>query len=95
VDRAVASLAPPLGRALASLVPDSLSPAELAPLARSLVRAAAWCSPPEPDALLTPLARAAIATLVEQLFARSVAVPRASQAAGLLRELYAFRAALG
>jgi cellulose synthase operon protein C len=94
VDRAVASLAPPLARALASLGHDSLSPAELAPFARSLVRAAASCSPPEPEALLPPLARAAVATLVEQLFARSVATPRASQAAGLLRELDALRAAL-
>jgi cellulose synthase operon protein C len=95
VDRAVASLAPPLSRALASLVLDSLSPAELAPFARSLVRAAASSSRPEPEALLPPLARAAVATLVEQLFARSVATPRASQAEGLLRELDAIRAALG
>ena len=95
VDRAVASLAPPLARALASLGHDSLSPAELAPFARSLIRAAASCSPPQPEALLPPLARAAVATLVEQLFARSVATPRASQARGLLRELDALRAALG
>jgi cellulose synthase operon protein C len=94
VDRAVASLAPPLARALASLVLDSLSPTDLAPFARSMVRAAASCSPPEPQALLPPLARAAVATLVEQLFARSVAAPQASPAEGLLRELEAIGAAL-
>jgi small GTP-binding protein len=95
IDRAVASLAPPLARALASLVLDSLSPAELAPFARALVRAAASSSRPEPEFLLPPLARAAVATLVEQLFARSVASPRISQAEGLLRELDAIRRALG
>jgi hypothetical protein len=95
VDRAVTALAGPLARALASLVPEaSLSPAQLAPFARSLVRAAASCSPPDAQALLPPVARAAVTTLVEQLFALSVVGAPAAGAEGLLRELRALRAAL-
>jgi GTP-binding protein EngB required for normal cell division len=95
VDRAVATLAPPLARALASLVPRAtLSPAQLAPFARPLVRAAASCAPPDPEALLPPLARAAVATLVEQLFALSLRAPGVTHAVGVLRELDALRTAL-
>jgi hypothetical protein len=83
-----------LSRALASLAGDAgLGPAQLAPAARSLVRAAA-AARPDPDALLAPLARAAVATLVEQLFALSVAPAPSAKAAGVLRELRAFAAAL-
>jgi len=95
VDRALASLAPSLARSLASLVPEaSLSPAQLAPFARALVRAAASSAPPEDETLLPALSRAAVATLVEQLFALSVAPSRPTKAAGLLRELHALGAAL-
>ncbi len=93
-DRAIDALAPPLSRALASLVPQALiAPAPLAPLARALVRAAASTSS-EADALLPPLCRAAVATLVEHLFALSVPPPPAARAAGLLRELRALAAVL-
>jgi hypothetical protein len=59
------------------------------------VRAAAGASPPEPEALLVPLSRAAVSTLVELLFALSVASPPELHTAGLLRELRAFSQALG
>ncbi len=96
VERALALVAPPLALALVALAPEArLSAAALAPTARALVRAAAGASPPEPDALLTPLARAAIATLVEQLFAWSVAAGPPARTPGLLRELSAFSLALG
>ncbi len=95
VDRALAALASPLARALASLVPEAaLSPAQLAPFTRALVRAAAASAPADPQALLPPLSRAAVATLVEQLFALSVAPAEPSRAVGLLRELHALGAAL-
>jgi small GTP-binding protein len=96
VERAVASLAPPLARAMASLARESgLGPSQLAPSARALVRAAAEASEgTEPDALLAPLARSAIATLVDRLFSLSVPPPSAPGPAGLLRELRAFAAAL-
>jgi hypothetical protein len=95
VDRALATLAAPLARALASLVPEaSLSPAQLTPFTRTLVRAAASSAPPEPETLLPPLSRAAVATLVEQLFALSVAPAQPSRAVGQLRELHALGAAL-
>jgi len=95
VERALAAIAPPLSRGLAALADDpTLGPGQLAPAARALVRAAAAASPPDPDALLPPLARAAVATLVEQLFALSVPPAPSTRAAGLLRELHAFAAAL-
>jgi GTP-binding protein EngB required for normal cell division len=95
-ERAVAAVAPALARALASLAPESsLGPSQLAPAARTLVRAAAEASDaPEPDALLTPLARAAVATLVERLFALSVAPAPKALAQGFVRELTAFTEAL-
>jgi hypothetical protein len=96
VDRAVAALAPPLSRALASLAAESgMTPAQLAPSARVLVRAAAAASPPDSGALLPPLARAAVATLVEQLFALSSAPRPETQSAARLREMRALAAALG
>jgi small GTP-binding protein len=96
VDRALAALSPALGRALASLVPEaSLSPAQLAPLARALVRAATSAAPADPESLLPPLSRAAVATLVEHLFALSVPAAAPSSAPGLLRELEAIERALG
>jgi GTP-binding protein EngB required for normal cell division len=95
VDRALATLAAPLARALASLVPEAaLSPAQLTPFTRALVRAAASSAPPEPEAHHPPLARAAVATLIEQLFTLSVAPPQPSPALGQQRELHALGAAL-
>jgi small GTP-binding protein len=96
VERAVATLGPPLARALASLAPESsLGPSELVPVARALVRAATGASEaPEPDGLLLPLARAAVATLVERLFALSIAPAPVTRAAGLVRELRAFSSAV-
>jgi GTP-binding protein EngB required for normal cell division len=95
VDRALATLAVPLARALASLAPEaSLSPAQLGPSTRALVRAAAAAAPGDPHALLAPLSRAAVATLIEQLFALSVAPARPTRAPGMLRELDALAKAL-
>jgi hypothetical protein len=95
VERALALLAPPLARALASLVPEAaLAPAQLAPQARAVVRGAASQGDPDDARLLEGLAEAALGTLVEQLFALSVAPPAGPLAAGLLRELRAFESAL-
>jgi 3-deoxy-D-manno-octulosonic acid (KDO) 8-phosphate synthase len=58
------------------------------------VRAAASASAPDAESLLPPLSRAAIATLVEQLFAQSVAPPPQAASQGVLRELHALAAAL-
>jgi len=96
VERAVAALATPLARAVAALVPDSsAAPAQLGASARALVRAAAEATEaPDPQALLLPLAKAAVSTLVEHLFATSVAAGPDTPAVGLKRELLALGAAL-
>jgi GTP-binding protein EngB required for normal cell division len=95
VDRALAALTPPLSRALASLVPHvSLPPAQLAPTARAIVRATIWSSAPDPEAQVRAIARSAVATLAELLFARSLQAPATGHAAGVARELRAFAAAL-
>ncbi len=96
IDRALATLAPPLARALASLAPaGSLSPADLMSNARAIVRAAAASSAPDdPSVVASAAAVAGIATLADDLFARSAAVLRPGPAAGILRELRAFAAAL-
>jgi GTP-binding protein EngB required for normal cell division len=94
-DRAVAALAPPLSRALASLAPEAgLSPAQLAPPARTIVRAAASASLGEDDAPLLAIARAAVSTLVEQLFTLSTAPTPSSRTGAILAELKAFAGAL-
>jgi small GTP-binding protein len=94
VDRAIAHLAPPLARALASASGDAaLSPAETLRLARPIVRAAAACSD-EFEPLLVPLCRASISTLSEHLFALALAPSPAPRARGLERELVALRDAL-
>jgi small GTP-binding protein len=95
-ERAVATLAPPLAHALAALAPAAESTAsQLAPTARTLVRAAAEASDAaDSQTLLLPLARAAVATLIDRLFALSVAPVSRATAAGLVRELQAFGAAL-
>jgi GTP-binding protein EngB required for normal cell division len=95
IDRAIETLAPALARSLSALAPEaSLTPAQLAPIARTLVRAAASASAPDAESLLPPLSRAAISTLVEQLFAQSVAPPARTGSQGALRELHALAASL-
>ncbi len=94
VDRALARLAAPLANALASIAPEAaIAPAALLPLARAIVRGAV-AAQPDADAVALPLARAAIASLVDHLFALAVAMPASRRAAGLLRELAALEAAL-
>jgi GTP-binding protein EngB required for normal cell division len=96
VERALESIAPALARALASLASEAgLTPAQIGPIARAIVRAAASCAPPDIDAMLAGSARAAVATLIEQLSALSVAPSPPTRAGGILRELQAFAAALG
>ena len=91
VERALDALGLPLARALASLAPEaSLRAADLSPLARALVRAAAAASPADLTVLLDSLAHAAIATLVERLFSATVPPAPSRETAGSLRELKAF-----
>jgi small GTP-binding protein len=100
VERASTALAPPLCRALASLAGDAaIPPTQLMPAVRALVRAAGYVTTSakadgSQDDFLGGLARAAVATLVEHLFAESSAPVHSGQAAGLVRELEAFAAAL-
>jgi GTP-binding protein EngB required for normal cell division len=95
VDRAVAAFAPSLSRALSAIVPEvELPPGRLAPSARAVVRAAAWSAADDAGALLSATARAAVATLIEQLLTLSVPTAQAAGAAGVLRELGAIRVAL-
>ena len=96
VDRALDRLAPPLAHALVALAPEcELAPSQMLPLARNLVRAAAACSDRKTyDAITAPLARAAVAALIEHLSAQAVAPEIPLRAAGLLRELGAFATAL-
>lgn len=96
VDRALSVLAPPLAHAMASLAREpTLGPSQWAQPARSLVRAVAEATEgTHEEAILAPLARAAVATLIDHLFAHSVAPRPSAGPAGLLRELEAFAAAL-
>jgi hypothetical protein len=104
VDRAVDAVAPALARELSALAPEVEMPLpRMASQARAIVRAAAWGAPFDAAAWLEAIARAGIATLVEELLALSVVARGATvsaiaaagaNAAGVLRELRAFRAAL-
>jgi len=95
VERAIAHLASPLANALASVAPDAaIAPSAFTPLARAIVRGAVSATDEDDDAIAHPIARAAVASLVEHLFALAVARPSAPRAAGLLRELAALEAAL-
>jgi small GTP-binding protein len=95
VDRAVSAIAPRLSRALATMAPEiPLSPEQLDPCARAAVRAAAWCSPSDPNDILAAIARATVATLIELLSSLSLPPPPPTGAAGVVRELQAFRGAL-
>lgn len=103
VDRAASRLAPPLARVLASLAkggPSQPGPEvtgatsdDLLPLARAIVRTFAAAGG-KPDAL-APLARSAIASLVDHLLELAVAPPEGGQAEGRVAELVALREALG
>jgi hypothetical protein len=99
VDRALAGISPALSRALASLAPETdLLPSDLMPSVRAVVRAATWGAPSNGDTLTSTVAfavaRAGIATLLDQLFAMSIAPVRPARSAGVLRELRAFASAL-
>jgi GTP-binding protein EngB required for normal cell division len=98
VDRALASMAPALSRALSSLAPEAgISPSELLPSVRAVVRAASWGSPATGEAALAivpAIARAGIATLLDQLFAMSMALAPPAHSESVLRELRAFASAL-
>jgi hypothetical protein len=95
VDRALTTLAPPLARALASLAPaGSVTPAAMEAPARAIVRAAAFGSAVPDDDTLAAIANAAVASLVDELFARSAPPASPRTAAGVLRELGAFARAL-
>jgi GTP-binding protein EngB required for normal cell division len=98
VDRALAALAAPLARALASLAPEvGLTPAQVTALARAIVRAAAWSAPPEAEgaeAAARAIARSGVTTLVEHLFTLSTGPVHAGSAGGIVRELGSFAGAL-
>jgi cellulose synthase operon protein C len=91
-DRCLVRLAPPLAAALARLAANAeVSPAELLPTARALVRgfAASGDDPP-----VSTLARAAASTLVEHLGALAVLPSAPTRARGRARELAALAKAL-
>jgi GTP-binding protein EngB required for normal cell division len=95
VDRALSLLATPLAAELASLAPEvGLSPAQLAPTARAILRAATWGRENDAEGLIVAASRAALSTLVEQLFAASQLTPETKGAAGVVRELRALASAL-
>jgi len=91
-DRALVRLAPPLADALAALGPSQdLAATDLLPTARALVRGYASTGEDPP---VTALARAAIATLVEQLGALAILPAPPTRAKGRARELAALAKAL-
>ena len=93
VDRALAHLAPALASGLAALAEGTaLTPPDLLPLARTLVRQTAFFEVGTRAA--TPLARAALASLVEYLSALAIVAPHATRAGGLRTELTALAEAL-
>ena len=74
VDRAVAAIAPTLARALSAIVPEvDLAPARLARRLAPPFAPPLGARPPRRRGLLSAVAQAAVATLVEQLLAMSVA----------------------
>jgi hypothetical protein len=98
VDRAVSTLAPALSQRMAALAPEAgVTPADVAPVARAIVRAAAagaGAAVPVLAEMIDAVARAAVSTLAEQLDVAAVEPPPPGRAAGVLRELAAFSAAL-
>jgi hypothetical protein len=95
VDRALAALSLPLARALVSLVSETDLPiARLIPGSRAIVRTAVSSGPVDLDEMLRAVARAAVATLVELLFALGETQAAPTRTAGTLREFKAFARAL-
>jgi small GTP-binding protein len=95
VERALARLGPTLAEGLSKLAPDAgLTPADLVPLTRALVRPLGFAAGAAAAQAVTPLARAAVATLIEHLGALAVPPPRRAIATGLQSELLALKAAL-
>ncbi len=95
VERALARFGPALADGLASLAPDAgLKPVDLVPLTRALVRPLGFASGAAGAGAVTPLARAAVATLIEHLAALAVPPPRRAIATGLQSELLALKEAL-
>jgi small GTP-binding protein len=96
VDRALAHLAPALTARLASLVQSgTVNEAELAPLARALVRSFASSTTGTPtDDAVAALARSAVATLVEKLAAHGIPPAAKATEAGRMAELAALAEAL-
>lgn len=89
VDRALAHLARPLAHALAGAADGTgVTPGELAPLARASIRA--FASVADSSAPLLPLARSALASLVEHLVSAAAAPQSPLRAAGLVGELSSF-----
>ena len=95
--RTLEALSGPLAAALASLSgPARISPADVLPLARALIRGAlASSGDPNPELDVVAVARAATATLVEYLFALSSGGEAGVESRGMVRELTAFARALG
>jgi small GTP-binding protein len=94
VERALSIVAPALALALASLAPEAhLSPAQVTPDARSIVRTAALASASR-DGLVNAVARASVSAWIERLSALSLQPPPTGRAAGVARELRAFAAVL-
>ncbi len=93
VERALAHFSRPLAQALAGAADGSgVSPADLAPLTRASIRA--FASVADEAAPVLPLARSAVASLVEHLASAAASPPPPARAAGLVGELAAFADAL-
>ena len=88
VDRAVVRLAPALASALARETSSAGVDAEAwGPVARAVVRAAAFTAPARQASLAGPVARAAVASATEQLGARAVEHLPPRTMGGLISEL--------
>jgi cellulose synthase operon protein C len=95
VERALARFGPTLAEGLSKLAPGTgLTPADLVPLTRALVRPLGFASGPAGAPAVIPLARAAVATLIEHLGLLAVPPPRRAIATGLQSELLALKEAL-
>jgi hypothetical protein len=80
---------------LASLEPEAaLEPAQIAPAARAIVRAAVEAAAVDVEAVVLAIARASVATLSDQLIAAASAPATPGSAAGVVREMQAFADAL-
>jgi hypothetical protein len=96
-DRVLAHLSQPLALALAGLADGTgLTPTDLASTARAIARPFGFfrtIGDPK-DTVAEPMARAAVATLLDLLVARSVIEPTPRTAGGRARELASFDEAL-